>query len=34
MADDEVIRANRLALLKRIADLTRGIVELSQVRGF
>ncbi|MDQ4077082.1 MAG: glycine--tRNA ligase subunit beta [Chloroflexota bacterium] len=34
MAEDEAIRTNRLALLKRIADLPHGIVDLSKVRGF
>ena len=34
MADDENVRANRLALLKKIADLTNRIVDLSQVQGF
>ncbi len=34
MAKEERLRANRLALLKRLADLPRGIVELSEVQGF
>lgn len=34
MADDENVRGNRLALLKKVADLTNGIVDLTQVQGF
>ncbi|XP_022156973.1 glycine--tRNA ligase, chloroplastic/mitochondrial 2 isoform X2 [Momordica charantia] len=34
MVDDEKIRNNRLALLKRIADLPRGIADLSVLSGF
>ena len=34
MTDDEARRNNRLTLLKRIADLPRGIVDLSEIRGF
>jgi len=34
MAEDRVLRENRLALLQRIAALTRGIVDLSKVEGF
>jgi glycyl-tRNA synthetase len=34
MAEDQVLRANRLALLQRIADLTTGIVDLSKLQGF
>ncbi|MBW3625951.1 MAG: glycine--tRNA ligase subunit beta, partial [Armatimonadetes bacterium] len=34
MAEDERVRHNRLLLLQRIADLTRGIVDLSAIQGF
>ncbi|PKA60693.1 Glycine--tRNA ligase 2, chloroplastic/mitochondrial [Apostasia shenzhenica] len=34
MADDQRIRKNRLALLKRIADLPKGIADLSLLPGF
>ncbi|XP_022973888.1 glycine--tRNA ligase, chloroplastic/mitochondrial 2 isoform X1 [Cucurbita maxima] len=34
MVDDEKIRKNRLALLKKIADLPRGIADLSLLSGF
>jgi glycyl-tRNA synthetase len=34
MADDTTLRANRLALLQGIADLTQGIVNLSKLQGF
>ena len=34
MAEDEALRANRLALLQRIAGLTTGIVDLSKLQGF
>ncbi|HEX8683543.1 MAG TPA: glycine--tRNA ligase subunit beta [Ardenticatenaceae bacterium] len=34
MAEDEAVRGNRLALLKRVADLPQGIVDLTEVRGF
>lgn len=34
MCDDEAVRNNRLALLRDIAGLTRGIVDLSQLPGF
>lgn len=34
MVDDEKIRKNRLALLKNIADLPRGIADLSVLSGF
>ncbi|HEX2037213.1 MAG TPA: glycine--tRNA ligase subunit beta [Chloroflexota bacterium] len=34
MAEDERVRRNRLRLLKAIADLPRGIVDLTQLRGF
>jgi glycyl-tRNA synthetase len=34
MVEDETLRAARLALLQRVAGLTRGIVDLSQLEGF
>ena len=34
MAEDRSLRENRLALLQRIAALTRGIVDLTRVEGF
>jgi glycyl-tRNA synthetase len=34
MADDENVRGNRLALLKKVADLPNGIADLTQVQGF
>jgi glycyl-tRNA synthetase len=34
MVEDEKIRNNRLALLKKIADLPRGIVDFSVLPGF
>ena len=34
MADDQVMRETRLALLQRIAALPHGIVDLSKVEGF
>ncbi|HBY95954.1 MAG TPA: glycine--tRNA ligase subunit alpha/beta [Chloroflexi bacterium] len=34
MVEDEQVRTNRLNLLKQIADLPEGIVDLTQVRGF
>ena len=34
MAEDETVRANRLALLQSIADLTGGIVDLGKLQGF
>jgi glycyl-tRNA synthetase len=34
MVEDEAVRHNRLALLKRIADLPEGIVDLTKVQGF
>ncbi|OVA10589.1 Glycine-tRNA ligase [Macleaya cordata] len=34
MADDERVRKNRLALLKKIADLPKGIADLSVLPGF
>ncbi|KAK2975427.1 hypothetical protein RJ640_007346 [Escallonia rubra] len=34
MVEDEKIRSNRLALLKKISDLPRGIADLSVLPGF
>ncbi|MCL7046918.1 hypothetical protein MKW94_006110 [Papaver nudicaule] len=34
MAEDERVRKNRLALLKNVADLPKGIVDLSVLPGF
>ncbi|KAL8109456.1 hypothetical protein AgCh_025522 [Apium graveolens] len=34
MVDDEKLRKNRLALLQKIADLPKGIVDLSVLPGF
>ncbi|KAL2933936.1 Glycine--tRNA ligase chloroplastic/mitochondrial 2 [Bienertia sinuspersici] len=34
MVEDEQVRNNRLSLLKKIADLPRGIVDLSSLPGF
>ncbi|XP_050386731.1 glycine--tRNA ligase, chloroplastic/mitochondrial 2 isoform X2 [Argentina anserina] len=34
MVEDERIRKNRLALLKRVADLPRGVADLSILPGF
>ncbi|CAK9149388.1 unnamed protein product [Ilex paraguariensis] len=34
MVEEEKIRNNRLALLKKIADLPRGIADLSVLPGF
>ena len=34
MAEDENLRQNRLALLQEIADLPRGIADLSRLEGF
>lgn len=33
MAEDEAVRNNRLSLMKAIADLTDGIVDLTQIQG-
>ena len=33
MAEDEQVRSNRLGLLQRIANLTKGVVDLSYPRG-
>lgn len=34
MAEDEKIRNNRLALLQKVASLTKGIADLSALPGF
>jgi glycyl-tRNA synthetase len=34
MVENEAVRANRFALLRKIADLTIGIVDLTKVEGF
>jgi len=34
MADDPVIRANRLGLLQRVAKLASGAVDFSKLEGF
>lgn len=34
MADDEMVRQNRLALLQEIRDLTRGYADFSELQGF
>mmetsp|Transcript_20995 Transcript_20995/g.46001 ORF Transcript_20995/g.46001 Transcript_20995/m.46001 type:complete len:1090 (-) Transcript_20995:488-3757(-) len=34
MCDDEAVRNNRLALLRDIAAVTRGVVDLAQLPGF
>jgi len=34
MAEDETVRANRLALMAAIASLADGIVDLSHIQGF
>jgi glycyl-tRNA synthetase len=34
MAEDEKVRNNRLGLLQRIANLTKGVVDLSCLEGF
>ena len=34
MAEDEAIRANRLALLREAADLPKGVLDLSCLPGF
>ena len=34
MVDDQAVRENRLALLQRIAALSRGIVDLTKVLGY
>lgn len=34
MCEDELVRDNRLALLRDVAELPRGVVDLSQLPGF
>jgi glycyl-tRNA synthetase len=34
MAEENILRRNRLALLRAIADLTKGVVDLSKLQGF
>ncbi|MBI1855411.1 MAG: hypothetical protein HYR93_06055, partial [Chloroflexi bacterium] len=34
MADDKVVRENRLGLLQRIAALSMGVADLSKLEGF
>jgi glycyl-tRNA synthetase len=34
MVDDERVRANRLALLQRIANLAKGVADMSKLEGF
>ncbi|PIZ26054.1 MAG: glycine--tRNA ligase subunit beta, partial [Chloroflexi bacterium CG_4_10_14_0_8_um_filter_57_5] len=34
MAEDEALRANRLALVGQIANLSNGIADLSKLEGF
>ncbi|MFO3796652.1 MAG: DALR anticodon-binding domain-containing protein, partial [Anaerolineales bacterium] len=34
MAEERELRLNRLALVKRIADLGRGLADLSKLEGF
>jgi glycyl-tRNA synthetase beta subunit len=34
MAEDEALRANRLALAQRLARLPKGVVDLAQLPGF
>jgi glycyl-tRNA synthetase len=34
MCEDEVVRKNRLALLRDVAAVTKGVVDLSQLPGF
>lgn len=34
MCEDEAVRNNRLALLRKVADVSRGIMDLSQLPGF
>ena len=34
MQEDEIVRKNRFAMLKKIADLPRGISDLSVLPGF
>jgi glycyl-tRNA synthetase len=34
MAEEEKVRQNRLALVGEIADLSKGIADLSKLEGF
>ncbi|MGC8837279.1 MAG: hypothetical protein ACP5UM_02575, partial [Anaerolineae bacterium] len=34
MAEDPVLRQNRLALVQEVADLPRGLADLSRLEGF
>lgn len=34
MAEDQKIRDNRLALLQTIANVTKGIIDLTELPGF
>jgi glycyl-tRNA synthetase beta subunit len=34
MCDDAAVRANRLALLREVAALPRGVLDLAQLPGF
>ncbi len=34
MADDKVLKENRLGLLQRIASLSTGVADLSKLEGF
>lgn len=34
MCEDDAVRKNRLALLRDIANITKGVLDLSQLPGF
>ena len=34
MAEDEKVKQNRLALVGQVADLSKGIADLSKLEGF
>lgn len=34
MSENEAVRSNRLCLLKRVANLTQGILNFSELPGF
>lgn len=34
MVDDEAVKRNRLALLQKVAHLTKGIIDLTALPGF
>lgn len=34
MCEDEGVRRNRLALLRDVAGLTKGVLDLAQLPGF